>query len=30
MDKVLDEYEDKATEYFKYKEVKNTLAIGNK
>ena len=30
MDKVLDEYEDKVTEHFKYKEVRNTLTIGNK
>ena len=30
MDKVLDEYEDRVTEYFKYKEVRNTLTIGNK
>ena len=29
MDKVLDEYEQKATEYFTYKEVRNTLKIGN-
>ena len=30
MDKVLDEYEEKATEYFTYKEVRNALIIGNK